>query len=256
MAVLLQNSKLPQIYTYIIMKIYFTIKLLDINIGIECMYDSTRAFCAGYETDEETDFTVSVKQADIEFERGRSIADLGYDFSDAYLETLAVYRKISEKLPFYDGFLFHSSAIAVDGQAYLFTAKSGTGKSTHTRLWRKYFGDRAVMVNDDKPFIKVADTPLVYGTPWNGKHRLGSNIYVPIKAICILTRSEDNYIYPISGAEALPMLIQQTYRAYDGAALSKTMTLLDKLIKQVRFYKLGCNMDIEAAKIAYEGMRE
>ena len=97
----------------------------------------------------------------------------------------------------YDTILFHGSVIAVDGIGYLFTAKSGTGKSTHTRLWREYFGDRAAMVNDDKPLLKITDSSVIaYGTPYNGKHRLGTNISVPLKAICILTRAADNHIEP------------------------------------------------------------
>ena len=84
---------------------------------------------------------------------------------DDYLETLAVCRKIAERMPEYDTFLFHGSCIAVDGVGYLFTAKSGTGKSTHTRLWRELLDNRATMVNDDKPLIRIADDGLViYGT--------------------------------------------------------------------------------------------
>ena len=109
--------------------------------------------------------------------------------NDEYLETLAVYRKIAEKMIDYDTILFHGSVIAVDGIGYLFTAKSGTGKSTHTRLWRELFGERAVMVNDDKPLIKVSENGIiVYGTPWDGKHRLSTNTFVPLKGICFMSK--------------------------------------------------------------------
>lgn len=74
------------------------------------------------------------------------------------LEETAVYRKIADKMVDYDTFVFHGSVIAVEGQAYLFTAKSGTGKSTHTRLWREMLGDKAVMVNDDKPMLRVTES--------------------------------------------------------------------------------------------------
>ena len=209
--------------------------------------------CQSYLTDSSAQWTVQVSQQDIDFERSR--ADLpGY--SDAYLETLAVYRKITERMPVYDTFLFHGSAIAVDGAAYIFTAKSGTGKSTHARLWREMLGERAVMVNDDKPLIRVHPdgAATVYGTPWDGKHHLSSNIAVPVRAICILERAHENRIREIGKAEALPMLLQQTYRPADPAALAKTLSLIDRL--NVKLYRLGCNMEKEAAEVSYNAMKE
>ena len=107
-----------------------------------------------------------------------------------YLEELAIYRQIAEQAPERGVLLFHGSAVAVDGQTYLFTAKSGTGKSTHTRLWRQRFGDRALMVNDDKPLLRFTETEvLVCGTPWNGKHHLSAPVQLPLKALCVLMRS-------------------------------------------------------------------
>ena len=208
--------------------------------------------CQFYLTDSSAQWTVQVSQQDIDLERSRADRP-GY--SDAYLETLAVYRKIAEKMPEYDTFLFHGSAIAVDGKAYIFTAKSGTGKSTHARLWREMLGERAVMVNDDKPLIRVHPdgAATVYGTPWDGKHRLSSNIAVPVRAICILERSGENHIVQITKSEALPMLIQQAYRPADPIALAKTLTLIDRV--DVRFYRLSCNMDISAAELSYNTMK-
>lgn len=231
----------------------FNIKLAGTVIKVCCMHQSTKRFCDGYLTDERPDIEVCVRQADIDRERIRN--DNDSNSSDGYLETLAVYRTISEQMPFRDTFLFHGSAIAVDGKAYLFTAKSGTGKSTHAALWRRYLGDRAVMVNDDKPLIRITDDQaIVYGTPWNGKHHLGTNIGVPLKAVCLLTRSEKNVICAIGKQESYVKLVQQVYRPYDPETLALTMDLLDKLSCRVNLYKLGCNMDLEAAEVAYKAM--
>lgn len=239
-----------------------TYKIAGAVIEIDSVYSGVHDYCADYRFDGVPEMTVAVSQEDIEFERRRSaqndIAE-GHEvreFPDDYLEELAVYRKICEKMPLRDTFLFHGSAVAVDGTAYLFTAKSGTGKSTHTRLWRELLGTRAVMVNDDKPLIKAADGQvIVYGTPYNGKHRLGSNISVPLGAVCILERAAENTIKRISKAEAYGMLLQQAYRPMDGAALKKTLELIDRMTETVGLYRLGCNMDISAAKTAYEGMK-
>ncbi len=230
-----------------------TYRFADISVQITSIHPVVHSLCVGYESNEPAAFSVLTDQNDIDKERFH--ADFS-EYSDAYLETLAVYRKIAEKLPGYDAFLFHGSAIAVDGAAYVFAAKSGTGKSTHTRLWREMLGNQAVMVNDDKPLIRVQsdNTALVYGTPWDGKHHLSNNISVPVRAICILERSQENQIHEISKSKAFPMLLQQTYRPADADALAKTLVLLDRL--DVRFYRLGCNMDISAAELIYQTMKE
>ena len=145
----------------------------------------------------------------------------------------------------------------MDGQAYLFTAKSGTGKTTHTRLWLKQFGARAVMVNGDKPLIHITrECATVYGTPWDGKEHLSRNMSCPLKAVCILTRSKTNHIERISPKEALMMLCQQSYRPAQPAALRKTLALVDLLSSSVPLYRLGCNMEPEAALVAYHGMNQ
>lgn len=206
---------------------------------------------------------MSTTQSDIDFERETSAREDEVEgkpvrqFSDGYLETLAVYRQIAERMPAYDTILFHGSCVAVDGTGYLFAAKSGTGKSTHTRLWRELLGDRAVMINDDKPLIRVAEEgAVIFGTPWDGKHRLSRNISVPLKSICLLYRAPENQIRPISEREAYPLLLQQVYRPMDSEAMRKTLTLVDRLAAAVSLWRLGCNMDIQAAQVAFEAMKE
>lgn len=240
-----------------------TYKIAQLNITISSLYDEVHRLCEDYlSADEKTDFLVETTQADIDFERMKSEREDKIQgipvrqFTDEYLETLAVYRKIAEKMPFYDTILFHGSCVAVNGTGYLFTAKSGTGKSTHTRLWRELLGDRAVMVNDDKPLIHVnGNGALAYGTPWDGKHRLSSNIAVPLKGICILGQAKENLIHQITVQKAYPMLLQQVYRPADSEAMKQTLALIDKLAVKVNLWQLGCNKDIEAAVIAYEAMK-
>ena len=108
---------------------------------------------------------------------------------------------LAEKLVAYGALLMHGSALCMDGNAYIFTAKSGTGKSTHARLWREAFGDRVWMINDDKPMIRV-DEMRVYGTPWDGKHHLSRNASAPLKAIVKLERAEENRVAPLAKADA------------------------------------------------------
>ena len=263
----------------------FTIRLAGQYFTICPVCDYIREYCKDYIVadvtgqsgiaDGDTEYTSSgvgdittesvtrirITQSDIDFEREKSAGEDIKEgipirhFSDAYLETLAVYRKIADCLLSCNTLLFHGSVIAVDGEVYLFTAKSGTGKSTHTRLWREYFGERAVMVNDDKPLLRITDSGVTaYGTPWDGKHRLSTNTAVPLKGICILARDTTNHIEPVETHAVYPLIVQQTNRSLSADGMKQTLSLIDRMLNVVPVYRLGCNMDIEAARVAYEGM--
>ena len=240
----------------------FSINIAGMQIGITAIYEDTCKLCTDYLSDRESaDILVETTKEDIEFEREKAAREdevegiPARNFSDGYLETLAVYRKIAAAALERDTFLFHGSVIAVDGAAYLFTAKSGTGKSTHTRLWRELLGERAVMVNDDKPLLQIKDGKVIaWGTPWDGKHHLSANIGVPLKAVCALKRGEKNRIHKAESRELYPLLLQQTYRPGEPLQMVKTLHLLDCLISGVDLYELECNMEPEAASIAYKGM--
>lgn len=237
----------------------FTIRIAGQVAAVSALFESSRDYCRDYLCGEKPDFAVAITPDDIDLEREKSARTDRAEgvpvrnVPDAQLEITAIQRKIAEELFAHNVLLFHGSVVAVDGEAYLFTAKSGTGKSTHTRLWRELLGDRAVMVNDDKPFLRVArDGVLACGSPWNGKHRLGANISVPLKAICVLERSEENRITRVPAAQALFMLLQQSNRPADGKLLPKYLELVDAVAVRVDFYRLQCNMDMEAAAMAYE----
>lgn len=239
-----------------------TYKIADKIIQIVSLFPDVHEYCKDYLCEGKVDFTVSTSENDIDFERKRSLSEaiaenkMPLDHPAGYLEELAVYRKIAEKMIGYDTFLFHGSAVSVDGKAYLFTAKSGTGKSTHTKLWRRHFGNRAVMVNDDKPLIKISgDKVYVFGTPYNGKHRLGSNICVPLRSVALLGRSNENHIEEITAVQAYPLLLQQVYRPSDQMKMIKTLELLKKMTELIKLYSLGCNMEPEAVIIAYDAMK-
>lgn len=155
----------------------------------------------------------------------------------------------------YDGLMIHASAVVVDGRAYLFSAPSGTGKSTHTALWRQVFGDRAVILNDDKPAVRLENgTFYAYGTPWSGKTDQNRNLRVPLAGVCVLARGEENRIAPYGGAAAFHDLLRQTVRPRDPAAATAMMNLLPRLIDTVPVWRMECNMDPEAARVAYAAM--
>lgn len=239
----------------------FTVKLADRVIRVNSIYKGIRNYCEAYLCEEEPEFTVTIQPEDIEFEKEKNEREAeleglpAVDYVKPYLETLAVYRKITDLLLPSGTILFHGSVIAVDDVGYLFTAKSGTGKSTHTALWREMFGERAVMINDDKPLLRITDQGVtVYGTPWNGKHKLGCNRSVPLKAICILERGSENIIERVPAQEVLPLLLQQCNRPKEPQKMMQLLEHLDRMGRVVNFYRLHCNMEPDAARVSYEGM--
>ena len=232
------------------------------KVLVRSLHAAVHDYCADWRTEEAPDFTVEITPEILERERGRAAASdaaLGrpvHRWPEGYLEELAVYRAVCERLPFYDTILLHGSALCADGEGYLFTAPSGTGKSTHARLWREAFGERVVMINDDKPLLLVRPEGVkVYGTPFRGKHGLGGDRSAPLRAIAVLSRGTDNAIRPLSAGDAMGALLRQVYRPADREAMAATLTLLQTLCRTVRFYALSCNMDPSAARVAFEGMK-
>jgi hypothetical protein len=155
----------------------------------------------------------------------------------------------------YGGIMLHSSAVVVDGRAYLFTAASGTGKSTHTALYLREFGERAYILNDDKPAIRFEDGGFyAYGTPWSGKHDFSANERVPVGGICVLSRGEKNEISRIYGKAAILGIYSQTLRPQSAKYMDKVLSIIEKMIEKIPVWDLKCNMEPEAARLSYEAM--
>lgn len=155
----------------------------------------------------------------------------------------------------YHGCMIHASAVMVEGQAYLFSAPCGTGKSTHTGLWRQYMGDKAEILNDDKPAVRQEDGRLwVYGTPFSGKSDLNLNTRAPLKAICMLEQGPKNVIRRLTPAEAIPLLMQQTIRPWAAPRMDALLMRLDEILRTVPVYHMACTISEEAVRTSYEAM--
>jgi len=238
----------------------FDIKLADKMIHCSVMYPSTAEFCNNYWTVQPPEIFVKTEQADIDAERvlaekeDARLALPKTHYSDSYLETLALYRKIIHALLPHNVLLFHGAAIAKDGKAILFTAPSGTGKTTHIRLWYQVFEDKIRVINGDKPLLVFTPQGVtVCGTPWQGKEGYGQNVSMPLHAICALERDTTNHIEKLDIIQALPGLMQQTYHFKEREQVRQMMALIGRLEK-VGLYRLGCNMDPEAAVVAERGI--
>ncbi len=227
------------------------------DIPVEIAYRGTyfEKKAKDYISDEEPLFSICAYDEDLEYEQAHSEEDIEY--GKPYLEYIAICRLFCEQAINYGVALFHSSVVEVDGECFLFTARSGVGKSTHTRMWREAFGDRAVMINDDKPLIREIDGKFyAYGTPWDGKHELSTNKKSPIKAICYLERGDENKIIKAEAEETNHLLIGQIYKPRDKEGVIKTLDLADSMLKSIPMYKMQCTISHEAAQMAYDMMKD
>lgn len=185
-------------------------------------------------------------------EKQKETPELGLNECEYLYTGAAFYTALLQ----FGGFMLHSSAIIVDGKAYLFTADSGTGKSTHTGLWEKVLGeDRVQILNDDKPAIRIAKEGIfACGTPWSGKHHLSTNTIVPLAGIGFLERSSENWIERRPGGEMVGKLLRQTVRPPVKEEMEALLKYVDKVLTDIPVYALGVNMEDDAAKMAYEVM--
>ena len=241
---------------------YFRISLAQKDIEIECHYRIVFKQCRDYlSTFDTPDLLISVSQEEMEAEASRlppitehyeGVATTKF-FGN--VENDIVHRKIAEGMLAFDTFLMHGAVVALDHQAFMFTAPSGTGKTTRVRLWlERYPG--SYVVNGDKPLIKVSESQAIAcGTPWCGKEGWNTNAMVPIRAIFLLERAdegEDSTIKEINLGEAFPFLLQQTYRPKNASSMLKTIQLLKSIDGKVRFYKFRSTATTEAIRLAYE----
>ena len=230
-------------------------RIAELNVLMNPMHETLKSRVDSYLFDfnGKEDIVATLTAEEIQ-EKQKACPNLTLDDCE-YLYTGADFY---EKLLDFDGMFLHASAVAVDGNAYLFSAPCGVGKSTHTALWQEYFGkERAIIINDDKPAIRLVNGGLyVFGTPFSGKSDKNTNIKVPLKAICFLEQAKENSIRKMSAVEALMQIFNQTLRPVDAKRMEKLIFLVDKLLKHIPVYKMGCNISLDAVKTAYTVMNK
>jgi len=220
-------------------------------------FPDLEVLCRGYETEEEPIIILSVTQEEIEYERSKQ-ADI---FSDGYLESVCLYRKLAYEILRYDTFLLHASVLEVDGNGYGFMAPSGTGKTTQTRLWLQHFGDRARVINGDKPLVRVmkdsGSTEFVaYGTPWCGKEKLSCNASVPLKALFLLERALEPSCELASQEYSVDHIFHQLLMPQAFEQMELLLSMIDVMIETVPVYVLRCNMKEESVVTAWEAVNK
>ncbi len=227
-------------------------KICGLSVNMDLKHSMIKDRAVKYLIDDVADPDITIEAIEENIARLKGLAP---HLSDAECEVIYTTGIFYRKLLAFDGFMLHSSAVCVDNKAYLFSANSGTGKSTHTSQWIKLFGDKAYIINDDKPALMIEDGKVyVYGTPWSGKSDLNSNVRVPLQGICVLERSENNFIEPLDKGTAVYKIMNQTLRPPFESYMDKLLGLLDVVITETPIWRMGCNISTEAAQMAYDAM--
>lgn len=227
-------------------------KFADLTVQMDCRYELMKRRAAKYALPDAAlpDIIMDIPEARI-----ANPPDRYHHLTPAEIELILTGARFSREILHHEGFVLHASAIAWQNRGILFSADSGVGKSTHTRLWQKRFGPENIpIINDDKPAIRWLDDQFyVCGTPFSGNSEENRNLSVPLHAIVFLKRASTNLIRQLSPQEALPLLMKQTLRPNSSPEhMDLLLSLLNRLLPAVPCCLLQCNMEEEAAALAAE----
>ncbi len=236
------------------MKETFKYKIADLKVLVEHSSSVLQKNARKYLNDflGEPDISVSISD-----ERINAALEYNKSFDKDYAEYFLTGSDFYKKLIKFNGFMIHASCVSVDGNGYIFSADSGVGKSTHTSLWKEYLGDRATIINDDKPAVRNIDGKFfVYGTPWSGKEDISCNIKSKVAALVFLERDTVCSIKRLAPSESVSRIMPQMSRYLSKDSMDIQLGLLDEFLSDVPSYVLRCNPYIESAEIAWQTLSE
>lgn len=238
----------------------FYVKMADLLVRVENKYDYLEEVSRAYmvEPTRECDAVIAPTDEDIQFSLDWHLKHENELVDPGYAEFTQSHQKLYAQIAKYDAFWMHAAVVGMDGYAYGFTGPSGYGKSTHAHLWQKAFGDKAKIINGDNPIIRKKDGVFyAYGTPFGGKHGENINIGLPMKGYCFLQHGETNKIEPMDKKEARNRIFADMFdfRTVRRSNAAKLLTLVEEFTETVPMYLLTCNMDEEAARVAFAGMQ-
>ena len=217
----------------------------EYNVRGELLRERSKSYKADFD-DSETDIKLNIKEDFIKMKK-EEIPYLSLDEHEYMWTCEAFYNELLR----HNGMMLHSSCVEKDGFAYLFSARSGTGKSTHTHLWLKNLEGTRI-INDDKPALIYDDGKwYACGTPFSGKTDENIDVKIPVRAITFIHRSEKNTVKKIPPIQAVSLLIEQTIKPADRSLAENMLELADLLLREVPVFSLGCNLQDDAAVVAY-----
>lgn len=232
----------------------FLIDIAKIRVKMQCKYPYLHSLCRDFIVDGEGyDVVASATEEEISIESTQYTDTV---LSRGCCEGACVYRSIAEQLPALNGFVFHGAAVEINGKGVIFTAPSGTGKTTHISLLMKKYPDSVKMINGDKPIIRKVDGEWrIFSTPWAGKEDWKVNTSAPLSAIVIVNRAIENSIEELSPLACFEAILHQTYLPVNTDAKLLTFDLLDNMASATKFYRLNCNMEDSAPETSYSALK-
>ena len=227
----------------------FKIKIADIVVEVNAFNESTKKYCLDFLSNEDSNYVITMTREDLENEV--HIQEDGKVYASE--EISALYRKIANLFIERNIVVMHGSSFKVGDCAFIVTARSGVGKSTHVNLLRQLLGNEFSYINDDKPLLEVNDDNcMLYSSPWNGKERRGNNTSAPLKAIIFLNRGDNTYRKIDNKQEIYFKLLTQIYLPTDKSKREKALKIIDVLLKRLNFYEINVNKELDSASMTYE----
>ena len=146
----------------------------------------------------------------------------------------------------------HGSAISYQNQGMIFSAPSGTGKSTQRVLWQTYLNDQIIVINDDKPMIYKNHQFMVTSMPFSGKSKMSTHIEVPLKAIIFLKQASKPEIQKLDGIDAVKFMLENVYRPAHKTHYEWLLTMIHMLLEEVDIYLLEATKEKDTFDILYD----
>lgn len=162
----------------------------------------------------------------------------------------------SQRVLHHDGFSIHASTVVKDGKGFLFLGKSGTGKSTHSRLWKEVWKD-VELLNDDNPIVRRIDGRWwVYGSPWSGKTPCYKQRRAPLQGMVRLRQASENRWLPVQGVKAWTTVYPSCAVIYqEGSLYERLRNTLNRLVTDVTVGRMECLPNTEAAELSWKNMK-
>lgn len=210
----------------------------------------------GYKTRKKTDEILDMLETDKYWQKVKVLL-LDADYYNSYkynpIEVVAFHligTAFRNRILYNDGLVLHASSIIHEGRGLVFTAPSGTGKSTHAALWEMYRNAR--VLNDDTPAIRLAEgKPFVFGSPWSGSSDKFLNENAIVNAIFVLEQSPINSVRLLNRREVVAGLMPRIFMPYFSDELAEiAVSNFERIIRDIPVYLLKCRPDEEAVELA------
>lgn len=214
-------------------------------------YFETEEHCGFYDYIDELDKVISAMKSskdwkDITYTYSDLTPIMGIGNNEAVKNILG--HLFYEAVMHFEGIVVHASTIVYNGKAVTFTAPSGTGKSTHTELWKKYYPE-TININDDMPTVRLIDDRFyAFGTPWCGKTTINKNMSAPLHAMVFIERADECSISEITPMEAFVRMMRELPISPFKGQSDLMMSVMNKLFSKVPAYLLKCNISKDAVE--------